>query len=80
LSYFSSPETEQIVPSEISYLTYSNVYRFLVGRSEVKRPLGRPRSRWEDNIKPDLREIEIDGRTRFGWLRIGSRGGLLWIR
>jgi hypothetical protein len=37
------------------------VYRVLVGRSEVKRPLGRPRRRWEDNIKMDLREIGIDG-------------------
>jgi hypothetical protein len=33
----------------------------LVGRLEGKRPLGRPRRRWEDNIKLDLREIEIDG-------------------
>jgi hypothetical protein len=36
------------------------VYRFLVGRPEGKRPLGRPRLRWEDNIKKDLREIGID--------------------
>jgi hypothetical protein len=36
------------------------VYRVLVGRSEGKRPLGRPRRRWEDNIKMDLREIDID--------------------
>jgi hypothetical protein len=33
----------------------------LVGRSEGKRPLGRPRRRWEDNIKMDLREIGING-------------------
>jgi hypothetical protein len=32
----------------------------LVGRPEGKRPLGRPRRRWEDNIKMDLREIRID--------------------
>jgi hypothetical protein len=37
------------------------VYRVLVGRPEGKRPLGRPRHRWEDNIKMDLREIGIDG-------------------
>jgi len=37
------------------------VYRVLVGRPEDKRPLGRPRRRWEDNIKLDLREIGIDG-------------------
>jgi hypothetical protein len=37
------------------------VYRVLVGRPEGKRPLGRPRRRWVDNIKMDLREIGIDG-------------------
>jgi hypothetical protein len=37
------------------------VYRVLVGRPEGKRPLGRPRRRWEDNIKMDLRERGIDG-------------------
>ena len=34
------------------------VYRFLVGKPEGKRPLGRPRHRWEDNIKIDLQEVE----------------------
>jgi hypothetical protein len=37
------------------------VYRVLVGRPKGRRPLGRPRSRWEDSIKLDIREIEIDG-------------------
>jgi hypothetical protein len=37
------------------------VYRVLVGKPEGKRPLGRPRCRWEDNIKLELREIRIDG-------------------
>jgi hypothetical protein len=37
-----------------------DVYRVLVGRPEGKRRLGRPRRRWEDNIKTDLREIWID--------------------
>jgi hypothetical protein len=36
------------------------VYRVLVGRPKGKRPLGRPRRRWEDNIKLDLREIGTD--------------------
>jgi len=40
-------------------------YRVLVGRSEGNRPLGRPRHRWEDNIKFDLQEV--------GW------GGMGWI-
>jgi hypothetical protein len=35
-----------------------NAYRILVGKPEGKRPLGRPRRRWVDNIKIDLREIE----------------------
>jgi hypothetical protein len=37
------------------------VYRISVGRPESKRHLGRPRRRWENNIKMDLREIGIDG-------------------
>jgi hypothetical protein len=39
----------------------SNAYRILVGKPEGKRPLGRPRRRWVDNIKMDLREIGWDG-------------------
>jgi hypothetical protein len=38
-----------------------NAYRILVGKPEGKRPLGRPRRRLVDNIKVDLREIELDG-------------------
>jgi hypothetical protein len=38
-----------------------NAYRILVGNPEGKRPLGRPRRRWVDNIKMDLREIAWDG-------------------
>ncbi|KAJ4435402.1 hypothetical protein ANN_18017 [Periplaneta americana] len=39
-----------------------NAYRVLVGRPEGTRPLGRPRRRWEDNIKMDFREVGYDGR------------------
>jgi hypothetical protein len=39
-----------------------NAYRILVGKPEGKRPLGRPRHRWVDNIKMDLREVGWDGR------------------
>jgi hypothetical protein len=35
------------------------VYRVLVGKSEGKRPLGRPSRRWEDNIKMDLRKFNV---------------------
>jgi hypothetical protein len=38
-----------------------NVYRVLLGEPEGKRPLGRPRRRWEDGIKMDLREIGFGG-------------------
>ena len=37
------------------------VYRGLVGKPEGKRPRGRPRRRWEDNIKMDLREVGCGG-------------------
>jgi hypothetical protein len=53
------------------------VYRVLVARPEGKRPLGRPRRRWEDNIKTDLREIGIDGANCIGRFGTGSSGGLL---
>jgi hypothetical protein len=43
----------------------NSAYRILVGKPEGKKPLGRPRRRWEDNIRMDLREI--------GW------GGMDWI-
>jgi hypothetical protein len=45
------------------------VYRVLVGRPEGKRPLGRSRRRWEDNIKMDLREIGID---EANWIRLAQ--------
>ena len=37
-----------------------NAYRVLVGKPEVKRPLGRVRRRWEDSIKMDLREVDCN--------------------
>ena len=38
-----------------------DLYRVLVGEPEGKRPLGRPRRRWEDNIKMDLQEVGSGG-------------------
>jgi hypothetical protein len=46
-----------------------SVYRVLVGRSEGKRPLGRPRRRWEDNIKMDLGELGVDGAK---WIQLSQ--------
>jgi hypothetical protein len=45
------------------------VYRILVGRPEGKRPLGRPRRRWENSIKLDLREIGIYGAK---WIQLAQ--------
>jgi hypothetical protein len=53
--------------SEESQHNYSVVYRVLVGKPEGKRPLERPRRRWKDVIKMDLREI--------GW----GGGGVEWV-
>jgi hypothetical protein len=54
-----------------------SAYRTLVGKPEGKRPLGRRRRRFEDNIKMDLREIRWVVWTGFIWLRIRTSGGLL---
>jgi len=45
-----------------------SAYRVLVGKPEGERPLGRPRLRWEDNIKMNLQEV--------GW---GAWSGLIWL-
>ena len=47
------------------------VYRVLVGKSEGKRPLGRPRLRWEDNIKMDLQEVGCGG---MDWISLAQDG------
>jgi hypothetical protein len=52
-------------------------YRVLVGRRVGRRPLGRPRRRWEDNIKMDLQEVGWGAWTGLMWLRIGTGGRLL---
>ena len=45
------------------------VYRVLVGKPEGKRPLGRPRRRWEDNIKMDLEEVGCGG---MDWIELAQ--------
>jgi hypothetical protein len=45
------------------------VYRVLVGKPEGERPLGRPRRRWEDNIKVDLQEVGCVG---MGWIELAK--------
>jgi hypothetical protein len=53
-----------------------NAYRILVGKPGAKGPPGRPRCKWEDNIKMDL-EQDRGMRTGLTWLRIGTNGGVL---
>jgi len=41
----------------ILYAMHGKIYRFLVGKPEVRIPLGRSRRRWEDNVKMDLQDV-----------------------
>ena len=64
---FSSPNIMRVFKSSMRWARHvarmgerRGVYRVLVWKPEVKRPLGRPRRRWEDNIKMDLKEVGWD--------------------
>jgi hypothetical protein len=52
------------------------IYRSLVEKPDGKRPLGRPRHKWVDNIKMNLRYDHVVW-TGWIWLRLGASGGLL---
>jgi hypothetical protein len=52
-------------------------HRFIVGKPEEKRPLGRSRRRWDDNIMMDLQEVCWGARTGLIWLRMEAEGGNL---
>jgi hypothetical protein len=65
---YSSPIIIRMIKSgrlkwagHVARMGEKNAYRILVGKPEGKRPLGRPRRRWVDNIKMDLRERGWDG-------------------
>jgi hypothetical protein len=76
-SLYSSPNIVRVIKSRrmrwVGHVACMRegrgVYRVLVGRPEGKRPLGRPRRRWEDKIKLDLRELGIDGTN---WIRLAQ--------
>ena len=53
------------------------VYRILVGKPEVKRPLGRPRRRWGDNIKVDVKEV---GCGDVDWIELAQDRDRWWAR
>jgi hypothetical protein len=59
----------------VARLEKRTAYRILMGKSEGKRPLGRHRRRWVDNIKIDLREIGWDGMVWYGLDRSDSGEG-----
>jgi hypothetical protein len=46
-----------------------NVYKVLVGKPKGRRPLGRPRHRWEDGVRMDIREIGVGG---VNWIRLAQ--------
>jgi hypothetical protein len=74
---YSSPNIVRVIKSRrmrwVGHMARTEegrgVYRVLVWRPEGKRPLGRPRRRWEDNIKMDLREKRIDGTN---WIQLAQ--------
>jgi len=51
------------------------VYRVMLGKPEGKRPLGRPRRRWEDNIKMDLQEVGCGG---MDWIELAQDRDRWW--
>jgi hypothetical protein len=74
---YSSPDIVRVIKSRrvrlaghVAHMGEGRgIYRVLVGRPEGKRALGRPRRRWEDNIKLDLREMGIDEAS---WVRLAE--------
>jgi hypothetical protein len=60
-----------------TYEKGEQVYKILVEKPEGKRTLGRPRRRWENGIKMDLREISWRVWIEFDWLRIRTFSELL---
>ena len=78
---YSSPNIVRVIKSRrMRWAGYvermgerKGVYRVLVEKPEGKRPLGRTRSRWEDNIKMDPQDVGWGAWTGLIWLRIGGR-------
>jgi hypothetical protein len=69
--------THSPVTGRITWHNLKKVNKVLLGKPEGKRPLGRPRRRWEGGIRMDLTEIGLGVWIGFDWLRTGTSGGLL---
>jgi hypothetical protein len=81
---YSSPSIIRIIKSRstkfsehVARMRKRNAYRIMVGKPVGKRPIGRPRSRWEENIKMNHKEITWYKMDWNDWLRRGARRGFL---
>ena len=81
---YSSPTISRVFKSRMRWAGHvarmgkrRGVYRVSVGKPEGKRPLGRPRSRWEDNIKMGPQEVGWGAWIGLNWIRTGTGGGYL---
>jgi len=82
---YSSPNISRVIKSRrmrwVGHVARMSeergVYRFLVGKPEGKRPLGRPRSRWVDNIRKDLQEVGCGYMDWIGLAQVRDRWRML---
>jgi len=85
--YFSGDQIKKNETGNVAHIGEGrSVYKVLVVKLEGQRPLGRPRHRWEDNIKMDLQEVRCGGmdcidlaQVRDGWRALVNTVMNLWV-